>query len=164
MKGLQHSPHTLEKVRISEFMLLTLKSFETVFLFFLKIVSGHSHFVQKDLLLRKVPSIYVEKTIKNIILFNIPPPLSVRALSSVEASRSDALIVLFPFCISSESFEEHRHYLHSEIFALKWYQRMTLSVLCKDPFSGSGWQLVQEWGLNAVNLLPVLEISQQIEH
>lgn len=36
MKGLQHSPHTLEKVRISEFMLLTLKSFETVFLFFFK--------------------------------------------------------------------------------------------------------------------------------
>lgn len=34
MTGLQHSPHTLEKVRISEFMLLTLKSFETVFLFF----------------------------------------------------------------------------------------------------------------------------------
>lgn len=57
------------------FMLLTLKSFETVFLFFfLKIVSGHSHFVQKDLLLRKVPSIYVEKTIKNIILFKTSPP------------------------------------------------------------------------------------------
>lgn len=75
MTGLQHSPHTLEKVRISVFMLLTLKSFETVFLFFfLKIVSGHSHFVQKDLLLRKVPSIYVEKTIKNIILFNPCPP------------------------------------------------------------------------------------------
>lgn len=57
-------------------MLLTLKSFETVFLFFffLKIVSGHSHFVQKDLLLRKVPSIYVEKTIKNIILFKTPSP------------------------------------------------------------------------------------------
>lgn len=34
MTGLQHSPHTLEKVRISVFMLLTLKSFETVFLFF----------------------------------------------------------------------------------------------------------------------------------
>lgn len=76
MTGLQHSPHTLEKVRISEFMLLTLKSFETVFLFFffvLKIVSEHSHFVQKDLLLRKVPSIYVEKTIKNIILFKKNP-------------------------------------------------------------------------------------------
>lgn len=73
MTGLQHSPHTLEKVRISEFMLLTLKSFETVFLLFfflvLKIVSGHSHFVQKDLLLCKVPSIDVEKTIKNIVLF-----------------------------------------------------------------------------------------------
>lgn len=64
MTGLQHSPHTLEKVRISQFMLLTLKSFETVFLFFsfvLKIVSGYSHFVQKDLLLHKVPSISVEK-------------------------------------------------------------------------------------------------------
>lgn len=75
MTGLQHSPHTLEKVRISEFMLLTLKSFETVFLFFfvLKIVSEHSHFVQKDLLLRKVPSIYVEKTIKNIVLFKKNP-------------------------------------------------------------------------------------------
>lgn len=56
------------------------------------------------------------------------------------------------------------HYLHSEIFALKWYQRVTLYVLCKDPFSGSGWQLVQEWGLNPDNLLPVAEISQQIEH
>lgn len=75
MTGLQHSPHTLEKVRISEFMLLTLKSFETVFLFFfvLKIVSEHSHFVQKDLLLCKVPSIYVEKTIKNIVLFKKTP-------------------------------------------------------------------------------------------
>lgn len=75
MTGLQHSPHTLEKVRISEFMLLTLKSFETVFLFFfvLKIVSEHSHFVQKDLLLHKVPSIYVEKTIKNIVLFKKTP-------------------------------------------------------------------------------------------
>lgn len=77
MTGLQHSPHTLEKVRISEFMLLTLKSFETVFIFFfsvvLKIVSEHSHFVQKDLLLRKVPSIYVEKTIKNIVLFKKTP-------------------------------------------------------------------------------------------
>lgn len=73
MTGLQHSPHTLEKVRISVFMLLTLKSFETVFLVFLKTVSGHSHFVQKDLLLRKFPSICVEKTIKNIILFRKTP-------------------------------------------------------------------------------------------
>jgi len=43
------------------------------FFFSLKTVSGRSHFVQKDLLLRKVPSIYVEKTIKNIILFKKPP-------------------------------------------------------------------------------------------
>lgn len=65
MTGLQHSPHTLEKVRISVFMLLTLKSFKTVFLFlffsFFLIVSGHSHFVQKDLLMCKVPPVYVEK-------------------------------------------------------------------------------------------------------
>lgn len=53
------------------FMLLTLKSFETVFLF--KKVSGRSHFVQKDLPLYKVPSIYVEETIKNVILLKNPP-------------------------------------------------------------------------------------------
>lgn len=52
-------------------MLLTLKSFETVFL--VKKVSGHSHFVQKDLLLYKVPSIYAEETIKNVILLKNPP-------------------------------------------------------------------------------------------
>lgn len=50
MTGLQHSPHTLEKSQDFCVYALTLKSFETVF-FFLKTVSGHSHFVQKDLLL-----------------------------------------------------------------------------------------------------------------
>lgn len=44
------------------------------------------------------------------------------------------------------------HYLRSEIFALKWYQCVTLYILCKDPFSGKDRQLVQEWGLNPVNL------------
>lgn len=55
-------------------------------------------------------------------------------------------------------------YLRSGIFALKRYRRVTLHVLCEDPFSDNDWQLVQEWGLNPVNLLPVVEISQQIEH
>lgn len=97
MTGLQHSPHTLEKVRISMFMLLTLKSFETVFLgfFLLKTVSGHSHFVQKDLLLHKLPSIYVEKTIKNIMLFKKPPTflflaMRTRGISRVGLARRDA--------------------------------------------------------------------------
>lgn len=104
MTGLQHSPHTLEKVRISVFMLLTLKSFETVFLgffFFLKTVSGHSHFVQKDLLLRKFPSIYVEKTIKNIILFKKPRTLlflamMTRGVSRVGLARRDAPCLTLP--------------------------------------------------------------------
>lgn len=104
MTGLQHSPHTLEKVRISVFMLLTLKSFETVFLgFFLKTVSGHSHFVQKDLLLRKFPSIYVEKTIKNIVLFKKPLTLlflamMTRGVSRVGLARHDAPCLTLPPC------------------------------------------------------------------
>lgn len=49
-------------------------------------------------------------------------------------------------------------------FALQWYQHTALHILCKEPFSGIDWQLVQEWGLNPVNLLSVAEISQQIEH
>lgn len=99
MTGLQHSPHTLEKVRISVFMLLTLKSFETVFLgfFFFKTVSGHSHFVQKDLLLRKFPSIYVEKKqLKTLYCLNRPPTLlflatMTRGVSRVGLARHNGL-------------------------------------------------------------------------
>lgn len=43
-------------------------------------------------------------------------------------------------------------YLCSENSALKWYQCVTLYFFCKDPFGGNDWQLVQEWGLNPVNL------------
>lgn len=71
---------------------------------------------------------------------------------------------LFPSAFHWSHWRDARvMFVATFFFCFKMVISARLYLPCKDPCSGSDWQLAQEWGLNPVNPHQVLKISQQIE-